>query len=311
MHSKARGVAIFGAFRELRPTRLAVVLASTALGSCFAVAQNPDLVFNIDGRMQFLTGSEGPTFVRFYDNLGRHSVGSITFFTEIGFQGYVSEKFEKIPNDADRDSLDQYYIEDTGIWRVGKQYLPFGSGKFFHDSVLAVRGDTQLVVEGLPIVIAACDNGSGRQRGVVARVGSRLGFSLAFGTHFGINATSFTLVRRPEDSPGVGHGYKTMLGMDYTKNIGSLFDVGGEMIIVQDGNTPQDHDDTMFDLSATLKDGPRRQITFGWTRDNAQGADFYRVMGSFTLSRYLILEPIIRYRNASLFDAGLSFHFKF
>lgn len=291
--------------------KAAAATVAGLIACSLAHAQNPDLVFNIDGRMQFLTGAEGPTFVRFYDNLGRHSVGSITFFTEVGFQGYVSEKFEKIPNDADRDSLDQYYIEDQGIWRVGKQYLPFGSGKFFHDSVLAVRGDTQLVLEGLPIVIAACDNGSGRQRGVVARVGSRLGLSVAFGTHFGINATSFTLVRRPEDSPGPGRGYKTMLGVDYTKNIGSMLDIGGEMIVVRDGNTPLDYYDTMFDVSATVKADSRRQITFGWTRDNAKGADFYRLMGSFTLSRFLILEPILRYRNDSLFDAGLSFHFKF
>src|SRR5207253_1549758 len=121
----------------------------------------------------------------------------------------ISQKFAKIPNDPDRDLLDQYYLEDEGIWRIGKQYLPFGSGRFLHESVLAVRGDTQLVLEGLPIVAAAVDNGKGRQRGFVGRIGSRLGLSFALGSHFGINATSFTLVRRPEDSPGVGHGYKT------------------------------------------------------------------------------------------------------
>ena len=289
----------------------ALLLALAVQTATLAAAQNPDIIFSVDGRMQFLTGSVGPTFVRFYDNLGRHSVGSITFYTEAGFQGYVSEKFERIPNDPDRDSLDQYYVEDEGIWRVGKQYLPFGSGHFLHESVLAVRGDTQLILEGLPIVIAACDNGAGRQRGIVGRLGSRLGLSFALGTHFGINGTSFDLIRRPEDSPGAGHGYKTMLDVDYSKNVGSIFDLGGEAILLRDGNTSADHYDTMFDVSGTLKADPRRQMTIGWTRDNAQHADFYRVMGSFWLSRYLILEPIVRYKGTALFDAGLTFHFKF
>jgi hypothetical protein len=288
-------------------------LASLALlaASSLASAQNPDIFFKIDGRMQFLTGTTGPTLIRFYDNLGRHSTGSVTFYTEAGFQGFVSQKFEKIPHDADRDQLDEYYIEDEGSWRIGKQYLPFGSGRFLHDSVLAVRGDTQLIVEGLPIVVAVCDNGRGRQRGVVARIGSRLGLSFALGSHFGINATSFTLVRRPEDSPGVGRGHKTMFAVDYSKNAGSLLDLGGEVVIVRDGNTPADRTNTYFDVTATLKGDKDKQITAGWTRDNSQHADFYRLMGSFFISRYLILEPIVRYRGTELFDAGLTFHFKF
>jgi hypothetical protein len=276
-----------------------------------AAAQNPDMFFKIDCRMQFLTGSTGPTFIRFYDNLGRHSTGSVTFYTEAGFQGFVSQKFEKIPHDADRDQLDEYYIEDEGIWRLGKQYLPFGSGRFLHDSVLAVRGETQLIMEGLPIVVAACDNGRGRQRGFVGRLGSRLGLSFALGTHFGINATSFTLIRRPEDSPGVGHGYKTLFALDYSKNAGSLLDIGGEVVVARDGNTSTDRDNTFFDVTATIKADKDRQITAGWTRDNGQHADFYRVVGSFFLSRYLILEPIVRYKGDALFDAGLTFHFKF
>lgn len=287
-----------------------ISVVGVGLFSALACAQNPDLIFNIDGRMQFLSGSQGPTFVRFYDNLGRHSVGSITFYTEAGFQGFVSEKFARIPNDADRDTLDQYYIEDEGIWRVGKQYLPFGSGKFLHESVLAIRGDTQLIVEGLPIVVAACDNGERRQRGFVGRVGSRLGFSFALGDHFGINATSFCLVRRPEDSPGAGHGYKSMFAVDYSKNAGSMFDISGELIVLRNGDTASDRDNTLFDVSATLHGDRRRQLTVGWTHDKAQSADFYRVAGSFFISRYLILEPIVRYKNGALFDAGLTFHFK-
>lgn len=292
---------------RLRIVLWALLVSLTAV----AHAQNPDIIFNIDGRMQFLTQSTGPTFVRFYDNLGRHSTGSITFYTEAGFQGFVSEKFARIPGDADRDSLDEYYLEDTGIWRVGKQYLPFGSGHFLHESVRAIRGDTQLIAEGVPVVIAICDNGSNRQRGVVARLGSRLGLSFALGNHFGINATSFTLIRRPEDSPGPGRGYEQVYAIDYSKNAGSLFDMGGEAIVVRKGNTASDHDDTMFDVYATLKADPHRQISVGWTRDNGQALDIYRVTGSFFVTRNIQLEPIVRYARSGLFDAGMTIHFKF
>ncbi len=298
-------------FRGETRRRLCALAATLCLATAIVHAQNPDLFFNVDGRMQFLTGSQGPTFVRFYDNLGRHSVASVTCYTEAGFQGFVSEKFARIPNDADRDSLDQYYIEDEGIWRVGKQYLPFGAGKFLRESVPAVRGDTQLVIEGLPIVVAACDNGNDRQRGFVGRLGSRLGLSFALGTHFGINGTSFCLVRRPEDSPGVGHGYKNVFAVDYSKSAGPIIDLAGELIIVRAGNTATDRDDAMFDISAKLQPDKKRSLTAGWTRDNGQRADFYRLMGSFTLSRYIIIEPTIRYRGSVLFDTGLTLHFKF
>jgi hypothetical protein len=282
-----------------------------AVACCSARAQNPDIFINIDVRLQFLTQSTGPTFVRFYDNLGRHSTAAVTFYTEAGFQGFVSQKFAKIPHDADRDELDEYYVEDEGIWRLGKQYLPFGAGRFLRESVLAVRGDTQLVFEGLPIAVAACDNGSGRQRGLVGRIGSRLGLSFALGTHFGINATSFTLVRRPEDSPGTGHGYKNAFAVDYSKNAGSMFEFGGELIVLLNGNTPSDHDNAIFDITGTLKADPRRQITVGWTRDNGGRADFYRVMGSFYVSPKLVVEPMLRYRRKDLFDTGVTLHFKF
>lgn len=289
--------------------RLLAISAAAAIPAS-TLAQNPDLVVNIDGRMQFLTGSTGPTFVRFYDNLGRYSTASVTFFTEVGFQGFVSQKFARIPNDPDRDLLDEYYIEDEGIWRVGKQYLPFGSGHFLRESVLAIRGDTQLVLEGVPIAVAVCDNGSRRQRGIIGRIGSRLGLSFAVGSHFGINGTAFTLVRRPEDSPGVGRGYRTALGVDYSKNAGSAIQIGGEMILVFNGNTVGDRDNMMFDLNATLKADPKRQITAGWTRDNGQHADFYRLMGTFFVSRNLLVEPIVRYKGPALFDLGITMHFK-
>lgn len=289
----------------------AALIAALAGFAAIGYAQVPDLFINIDARMQFLTQKEGPTYIRFYDNLGRHSTASVTFFTEIGFTGFVSQKFERIPHDADHDQLDQYYVEDEGLWRLGKQYLPFGAGRFLHESALAARGDLQWWREDLPITIALCDSGPGRQRGVVGRIGSRLGFSFAVGSHFGINGTSFDLIRRPEDSPGVGHGYRQVFGIDYAKNAGDLFEIGGEAVLVRGGHTPTDRDDFMFDVYGKLKADPNRTLTLGWTRDNAQAADIYRAMGQFVVSRNLVVEPMVRYKAGGLYDAAVTMHFKF
>ena len=275
------------------------------------MAQNPDLVFQVDGRMQFLSQKEGPTFVRFYDNLGRHSLASVRAYLEIGFQAFVSQKFARIPGDADTDQLDEYYIEDEGSWRVGKQYLPFGSGRFLRESVTAVRGDTQLILEGFPMSLAACDAGERRQRGFTGRIGSRLGLSFAVGRHFGINATSFDLVRRPEDSPGTGRGYREIYAIDYSKNAGGLVTIGGELLIARRGETSLDRPNTLFDLTATLAPRKGQQVVLGWTRDSSAHDDFYRIAGSFLVNRYLILEPMIRYRESEIFDIAMTLRFKF
>ncbi len=276
----------------------------------YASAQNPDLVIRIDGRMQLLTQGQGPNFIRFYDNLGHHSVASVKAFLEIGFQAFISEKFERIPNDPDRDQLDEYYLEDEGIWRLGKQYLPFGSGRFLHETALAARGDTQLILEALPISLAICDNGRDRQRGIVGRIGSRLGLSFAVGRHFGINGTSLCLVRRPEDSPGAGRGYRQVFGLDYARRAG-LFELGTEIVTLREGHTFVDRDTTLFDISATLVAEHNRHITLGYTRDTGARSNFFRASATLYVNHFLILEPIARYRDGTFFDAGITAHFKF
>lgn len=291
----------------MRRCLLLLIAAAVQLAN----AQNPDLVFKIDGRMQFLGQKEGPTFVRFYDNLGQHSTASVRAFLEIGFQAFVSQKFARIPGDADHDQLDEYYVEDEGIWRLGKQYLPFGAGHFFRESVVAARGETNLLFENFPIVIAGCDAGEGRQRGLTGRVGSNLGASFAVGRHFGINATSFNLIRRPEESPGFGRGYRQVYGLDYSLRALPNIKLAAEGLLLRSGETSLDRNNLVFDLSATLDAMQDRQFTAGWSRDNRNHLDFYRLSGSLFFSRYLVVEPMIRYRNAELFDLSVTMHFKF
>ena len=85
-----------------------------------------------------------PTTLRFYDSLAHPSTVALTFHLETGFRGYVSERLQKIPNDGDSEQLEQYYIEDPGIWRFGKQALPFGKESLLRMMGKAARGDATL-----------------------------------------------------------------------------------------------------------------------------------------------------------------------
>lgn len=158
-----------------------------------AYAQIPDVRFQLNAIGSFAATDPGSSNFRFYSVFGRPSVASLRFTLETGFTGFISQKLERIPRDGDPDQLDQAYLEDAGIWRVGKQVLPFGTTEILRETAIGARADTSLIFEGLPVAAVICDAGPGRQRGFVGRIGTRsYGFSLAVGHHFGIDGTSLS-----------------------------------------------------------------------------------------------------------------------
>jgi hypothetical protein len=269
-----------------------------------ASSQVPDVVIKLSARLDYRAETKGATTLRLYDTLGRHSTVSLGFRLEPGFHAVVSQRLQRIPRDGDPDQIDEYYLEDEGIWRVGKQYLPFGTEKILRESVLGVRGDTSLLFEGLPIRVAACDGGPGRQRGFVGRVGGDIGLSAAVGDHFGISGSSLTLIRRPEDSPGKGHGYKHVFGADFTKRK-DIFAFAGELVVLRSPNRKTDQEENILDLSVTVEPSRYRAFTLGWTRATEERTDFYRLQGSIYVTRNIFAEPMIRYRNGSPYDFSL------
>jgi hypothetical protein len=281
-----------------------VFLIAAGLCSASACAQVPDVVIKLSARLDYRTPVNGPATLRFYDTLGRHSTLSLGFRLEPGFHAVVSQRLQRIPGDGDPDQLDEYFIEDEGIWRVGKQYLPFGAGKLIRESVMAVRGDSSLLLEGFPASLAACDGGPGRQRGFIGRIGGNIGLSAAIGDHFGISGSSLTLIRHPEDTPGKGHGYRQMVGVDATRRSG-LFAFSGELVALRDPNRNGDKDENVLDLSVTLEPSRFRSFTLGWTRATEERADFYRLQGSVYVTRNVFAEPMVRYRNGSAYDLSV------
>ncbi len=275
-----------------------------------AHGQVPDVRIKLDATVSYSSVAHGVNSFRLYNPLGRLSTAGLVFFLEPGLRAYISEKLDRPSADADKSLLDEYYIEDEGIWRLGKQYLPFGSGQILRESVQAARGDTNLIVEGLPVSVAYCDSGRGLQRGIVGRIGSWLGASFAIGRHFGINSTALDLVRRPEDAPGEGRGYGQAFGADITRHSG-IFTTRGEFVMLREGATNLDPDMRIYDVSLTSDPSRYQSVTAGWTLRAPDRAEFLRVMGSFFVYTGVRVEPMVRYRDGKFYDLTLSVRLKF
>jgi len=282
--------------------RLAVIALAAA--TVVAGAQAPDVRVRVDATGSYRFTGEGPSLLRYYSVFGRYSTVGLIFYLEPGFRAYVSQKLERISRDADIDPIDEAYVEDEGIWRVGKQYLPFGSGNLLRETGLGVRGDTNLIFEELPMSIAFFDTGEGRQQGVVGRLGTRFGLSFAFGRHFGQNATALTYIRRPEETLGRGRGWKRALGFDFSRRTGNVT-ISGEALILRDGETLADEDLTVFDIGIRYQPSFQQWLEAGYTRDATRGIGYLRLRGSASLENNLSIEPFLRFRGSRLYDLGV------
>ncbi len=290
----------------MKPFAVALGLVASAAAFC----QVPTVQLHLD-----LTGSlriqqTSTSLFQFYDVMGRPSIVSLSFFTQQGFRVYAAEKLQPLPGDSSNDPFDEYYVEDEGIWRVGKQYLPFGSGHMLHESALAVRGDTSLILENVPIAIAFCNGGNGYESGFTGRIGSVIGASLAWGRHFGIAATSFDDIRKPEDAPGQSRGWKEAFGLDASRRL-QHWTVRAEAISLQGAETPADFNRYVFDVSAALNPVKGETTTFGWSRQTPDRHDFYRIQGAYEIVKHVTFEPMIRFRDGTLFDLTAQVRIKF
>lgn len=193
--------------------------------------QPPTVFFGarLNPQMRF---EQKETLLRWYTDKGEHSVVFLRFYFENHYSLYLAQRLQRIPGDADGDSMiDELYGERIGGWRVGKFYLPFGTGWLFRESVIAIQAPSRFAIGALPMQVAYVFNGATRQQGFLTRVGtSRGGVSMLVGRHFGINATAFTPWRLPEETLP-REGYAQLYGADYQWDWGdqrlSLEWVGG------------------------------------------------------------------------------------
>ncbi len=277
-----------------------------ALGATVASAQPPNVSFRSEILGSWQLAQRNDSRIRWYSPKGEYSTVGLRVMLEPGLRVTVNQRLQRVDNDADQDALDEYYIEDVGQWRVGKQYLPFGLRNVMRESVPGARFNTSLLFSGLPIAIAVCDAGSGRTRGVAGRVGRDLGLSFAVGDHFGIAATSMTQFRRPEESPGVGRGHHLALGADFALPIGATR-LQGELVCLRDGKTPDDPDMDLTDIQFRFPESAKgARLSVAWSRSWGEGRDFYRIEGVAPYNRKLSYETYIRFEGAQWHDFGLT-----
>jgi hypothetical protein len=284
---------------------LRFLLLAALIAVCTAAfAQVPDVQVKADLGPTYRNQVIGGSDTHWYDPFGHHSTISLQFGLEPGFRAFVSQKIERIRHDGDRSPIDESYVEDQGVWRAGKQYLPFGQRRIIRESVVAIRSDTQFFLHDLPMSISACDGGGGRERGIVGRIGRTLGVSFAVGEHFGIAGTSLTQTRLPTESPGLHGGYRQIFGIDAMRNVGVL-KLSGEFVTLRSGELNADDKDVL-DIMATLQPAPGRSLTLGYTIATNPGLTSLRLQGSFLVTKMVWMEPFVRTRNGRIYDTGVS-----
>ncbi len=269
-------------------------------------AQTPEVAIFAELTPTWSANAGQTNLLRWYDAQGRYSVIGMHMVLETGNILKVTQRLEKIDNGGDPDSLDEAYIESRGTWRIGKQYLPFGTQNMMRETVPALRYDTILVIAALPIKIAVSDNGVGLTRGVAARVGDSVGVSYAVGDHFAIQGTSLTQIRRPENAPGNGRGYDRAWGVDLSRRwAGGTLEF--EWVSLRNGATPTDLEMDISDLRFRfLTPVSNLPLALSWVREWETHNDWYSLSGDIAISRSLVWQPFVRFNGLDWQDFALS-----
>lgn len=294
----------------MRLDRRGLLFLAAGLGSSVASAQTPDVSVKLDVRLAYGAVNGGNGEIRWYDRLGRYSTVGLAFRLEPGLRVVITEKLQRVAGRADDEPLDEYYVQNGMSWRIGRQYVPFGRDTLYREALRAVRFDTAFAVGDYPLTVVACDNGPRRTRGALAHVqAGPFGISVAGGDHFAISPTALSHLRRPEDAPGEGGGYRALYGFDmaFVRGDWTLF---GEAIRFRDGHTVADVDRDAYDVGFRWDHGPDHYAILGWTQDTAGSSGTLRLQGSSPIARHVWVEPMVRFRNGSFHDLCVALRVK-
>jgi hypothetical protein len=286
-----------------------LILTLAALSSLSA-AQAPDVRIKGDLSLGITSSNDFSIGAKSYTPLGRHSTISLQTTLPIGLRVFLSERVQTIKNDPDDDPFDEYYVEDSGSWRVGKQYIPFGGGGFFRQSVLAARLDSNLLLNGFPISIAFTDGGMGRQYGVAGRLGGRgLGLSFCFGRHWGINSSSMALVQSIQNPEGLGNGWKHAYGLDLNRRAGKFSFRTEGLVLRQAEGTSVDKE--VWDTQFSYDLGHRHSALVGFSKVLGDPTAFTRVGGTYNAAKGIQLEAMYRLQDSNFRDFSLFLRVRF
>lgn len=275
-----------------------------------AAAQNPNVLITLDARLQWRAAKGEDGRVRAFDLLGRHSVVALLFSLEPGFDVTISERFQKIPGDADHEQLDEYFIEDKGYWRFGKQYVPFGRNTVVRESLYAGRLNVRIGSGAIPATLCYVQGERNRPNGFVFRIGERFGASVALGERFAQNATALTVIRRPEDSLGSGHGYGRMFGVDFSLRLSPSVQMEVDHVSMRQGERIEDVSMDVTDVALVWRDAPNVRAELALTREWIGRTTMVRIGGEYPVHDGISIEPHFRLRNGKFYDLALTVRIK-
>ncbi|MBI1332855.1 MAG: hypothetical protein JST12_03135 [Armatimonadetes bacterium] len=287
-----------------------LALGFACLTTSVALAQAPDVRIRGDLSLGMASSKEYSLGGRTYTPLGRHSVITLQTYLPVGLRVVFAERVQPIKNDPDDDAFDEYYVEDPGSWRVGKQYVPFGGGAFFHQSVQAARIDSNLALGGVPLAIAIADGGNGRQYGVVGRIGGRgLGLSFAVGRHWGVNSSSMALTQSLQKPEGLGNGWKQAVGVDIYRRSQKFVYRTEAIVLRQPEGTSKDKE--AGDFLVTYDLGHRHSAFAGVSKVFGDRETFTRLGCVYNAAKGIQLEGTYRLTDRNFRDFSIFLHVRF
>lgn len=284
-------------------------LVSLVCAAAIGAGQAADFVLLADLRPTVNSGVDGNEF-RWFDHNAQSSVIGIRLLLVDGSRVKFTQRLTHLPGDGDPGYVDEAYIERRGLWRVGKQWLPFGRQMLVRESITGVRFDTTLVF-GNEASVVAFDNGEGRSRGVGFRAGSSLGFSVLSGNHLAIGPATLTEIEGIRGGMGRGGGYRLLVSGD------AAFRWGGhqwqaEHVVFLDPERANDRSFAASQVGFTI--GPpvsNWAISLTWAKRWDQDSDHVGLAieapseGPVTYRGYLTLEGGVTFRGGF----GMTFRF--
>ncbi|MBX3096543.1 MAG: hypothetical protein KF812_06755 [Fimbriimonadaceae bacterium] len=288
--------------------RSGFALFATLISSSL-LAQAADFVLIAELRPTINSGDDGDE-LRWFDQNATASIVGIRLLLINGSRVKLTQRITRLPGDGDPGYIDEAYIERRGVWRAGRQWIPFGRGAIVHETMTGVRFDTRLVF-GNEAAAVAFDNGVGRSRGVALRAGDAIGFSVASGNHLGIGPATLTEIDGVTGGFGRGGGYRLLLGGDAQFVFAGL-NWQGEHVVFLDPERASDSSFSASNLSFTVGlpiSGWKTRLS--WSRRWDRESDQFGVSIDAPAEAGIVYRGYLGLRSGTIFRGGFGVTIKF